>query len=41
MRVVDIVYLDLRKAVNTVSYKILTDKLLMYRLDDSEVDWKL
>lgn len=35
----DIVYLDLRKAITTVSYKILTDKLFMYRLDEQTVRW--
>lgn len=35
----NIVFLDLRKAVNTVSHKILTYKLLMYRLAEQTVRW--
>ena len=33
-KTVDIVYLAFSKAFNTVSHKILTEKLLMYRLDE-------
>jgi len=38
-RAVDTVYLDLRKAFNPVSHKILTDQLLMHRLDEQTVRW--
>ncbi|GAB0178538.1 mitochondrial enolase superfamily member 1 [Grus japonensis] len=38
-RAVDIVYLDLRKAFDTVFHKILTDKLLMYGLDEQMARW--
>lgn len=33
-KAVDIVYLDVNKAFDPVSYKILTDKLLMRGLDE-------
>jgi len=33
-RAVDTVYLDFRKVFDTLSQKILTDKLLKYRLDE-------
>ena len=35
----DIVYLNFHKAFNTVSHRILIDKLLMYRLDEETVRW--
>ena len=38
-RAVDIVYLDFSKAFDTVSHKILIDRLLMYRLDEQTVRW--
>ena len=38
-RAVDIVYLDLRKAFDIVSHKILKAKLLIYRLDEQIVRW--
>ncbi|PKU44163.1 rna-directed dna polymerase from mobile element jockey- hypothetical protein [Limosa lapponica baueri] len=38
-RAVDIVYLDFRKAFNTVSHKTLTEKLMNYGLDDQTVRW--
>lgn len=36
---VDIVYLDFSKAFDTVSCKILTEKLCMYGLDKKMVRW--
>ena len=38
-KAVDIVYLYFSTAFNTVSHKILTEKLLMYRLDKQTVRW--
>jgi len=38
-RAVDIVYLDSSKAFVYVSHNILTDKLLMYGLDEQTVKW--
>ncbi|GAB0179502.1 hypothetical protein GRJ2_000415500 [Grus japonensis] len=38
-KAVDIVYLDLSKAFNTMSCKISIDKLLMYGLDEQTVRW--
>lgn len=38
-KAVDIVYLDLSKAFDTVSYKYLTDKLLIYGLDVQTIRW--
>ena len=35
----DIAYVHFRKAFDTVPRKILTDKLLMYRLDEQTVRW--
>jgi len=32
----DIVYLDFEKIFNTVSYKILTEEMLMYGLDEQQ-----
>ncbi|GAB0177390.1 mitochondrial enolase superfamily member 1 [Grus japonensis] len=36
-KTVNIVYLDLSKAFNTFSHKIITEELLMYRLDEQTV----
>lgn len=38
-KVVDIIYLDIRKAFDTVSHKILIEKLLMYGVDEQTVKW--
>ena len=38
-RAVDIVDLDFSKAFDTVSHKIITDKLLVYGLDKQTVRW--
>ncbi|GAB0207040.1 mitochondrial enolase superfamily member 1 [Grus japonensis] len=38
-RAVDIVYLDIRKAFDTMSHKILMEKLLMYGLNQQTVRW--
>ena len=38
-RTVNVVYLAFSKAFNTVSNKILIEKLLMYRLDEQKVRW--
>lgn len=38
-RAVDIVYLDISKAFDTHSYKILIDKLLTYTPDEDAVRW--
>lgn len=35
-RAADIIYLDFRKALDTVSRKILIHKLLMYELDEKD-----
>lgn len=35
-KTVDIVYLDISKAFNTVFYKALIDKLLMHGLDEQQ-----
>ena len=37
--VVDIIYFVFSKAFNTVSYNILVDKLMKYRLDKWTVRW--
>lgn len=33
-RAMDIVYLNFSKAFNTISHRIVLDKMLMYRLDE-------
>jgi len=38
-RAVDIVYLDFSEAFDSVSHKILMDKLLMYGLNEQTVKW--
>ncbi|PKU31592.1 rna-directed dna polymerase from mobile element jockey- hypothetical protein [Limosa lapponica baueri] len=38
-RAVDIVYLDLSKVFDTVSHKILIQKLMKYGLDEQTVRW--
>lgn len=38
-KVVDIIYSDIRKAFDTVSHKILIEKLLMYGVDEQTVKW--
>lgn len=38
-RAVDIFYLDFIKAFDTVSHKILTEKVMKHRLDDQPVRW--
>ncbi|KAK4811069.1 hypothetical protein QYF61_016355, partial [Mycteria americana] len=38
-RAMDIVYIDFRKAFDTVSHKILIDKLMKYGLDEQTVRW--
>ncbi|KAK4818206.1 hypothetical protein QYF61_008590 [Mycteria americana] len=38
-RAVDTVYLDFRKAFDTASHNILTDKLMKYGLDEQTVKW--
>lgn len=38
-RAVDTVYLDISKAFDTLSYKILIDNLLMYTPDEEAVRW--
>lgn len=39
VRAIGIVYLNFSKAFNTVFHRILTDKLLMYGLDEEAVRW--
>lgn len=38
-RAVDIVYLDFDKVFNTVSHKVLVNKLIKYGLDEQRVKW--
>jgi len=38
-RAVDVVYLDFSKAFDTVSHKILIERLLMYGLDEQTARW--
>ena len=38
-RVVNIVYLNFSKAFNTISHKVLIEKLLKYGLDEDTVRW--